>query len=331
MKTKKISTNELAAAAEVLRGGGLIAFPTETVYGLGANATSDEACKRIYAAKGRPNDNPFIVHVCNVDEVENVAFVCEIARKLFKTFSPGPITVVMQKKTIICNTATAGLNSVGVRIPSHPIAQKFLKLCAVPVAAPSANISGQLSPTTAKMVLQDLSGKIDGIIESDDIDCGLESTVVSVLDGNIRLLRQGAISLEDLENCLKISILVADEVKKDEIMQSPGQKYKHYSPKIPLELVDSTDLPFENYFDEAIGVLTLVGARHALPLPANWHIKTFETVEDYARELYKTMDEMGHNSCTRIIAVLPPNIGIGRAIRNRLMRASCKSESRLAL
>jgi L-threonylcarbamoyladenylate synthase len=346
LTTKHFNTNELTAAANILRSGGLIAFPTETVYGLGADATSDAACKKIYVAKGRPSDNPFIVHVCDIAAAEQVAHVCSMSRKLFENFSPGPITVVMKRKPIICNTATAGLDSVGVRIPLHPVAQKFLELCAIPVAAPSANISGQLSPTTADMVMRDLSGRIDGIIESDDIDCGLESTVVSVLDGEVRLLRAGAISLEQLEECLGCSVTIADEVKEGKPMHSPGQKYKHYSPKIPLELIDtvmssgmqcSRDIALQKYTNEKIGLLLvdtdLSLARMSTSVPTlagadlqsvskNWHIKTFKTLEDYARGLYRTMDEMGRNGCTRIIAVLPPDIGIGRAIRNRLIRAS---------
>jgi L-threonylcarbamoyladenylate synthase len=308
--TKVFDTTNLAEAADILRSGGLVAFPTETVYGLGADATNDAACKAVYVAKGRPNDNPFIVHVCDLANVEKVAEVCSLARTLFENFSPGPIAVVMKRKPTISSIASAGLDSVGVRIPSHPVAQDFLKLCKVPVAAPSANTSGTLSPTTADMVLRDLSGRIDGVVKSDNIDCGLESTVVSVLDGNVRLLRSGAISLEQLEDCLEQKVEVADELRAGETVRSPGQKYKHYSPKVPLELVEFSDGNLQNlrekYSNEKVGILC------------------FENLDDYARELYHTMDEMGRNGCERIIAVLPPNTGIGRAIRNRLIRASGK-------
>ncbi|MDR1951801.1 MAG: threonylcarbamoyl-AMP synthase [Bacteroidales bacterium] len=308
--TQIFDTNHLAQAASVLRDGGLVAFPTETVYGLGADATNDAACEAIYIAKGRPNDNPFIVHVCDISSAEKIALVCPLAQKLFEQFSPGPITIVMKKKPAICDIATAGLNSVGVRIPAHPVAQEFLKLCGIPVAAPSANISGLLSPTTADMVLRDLSGRIDGIIVSDNIDCGLESTVVSVLDGHVKLLRSGAISLEQLEHCLDQKIEVADNVKIGEIPRSPGQKHKHYSPAVPLELVEFSDVNLfdlqKKYANEKVGILF------------------FENLDDYARNLYQTMDEMGRNGCVRIIAVLPENTGIGRAIRNRLIRASGK-------
>jgi L-threonylcarbamoyladenylate synthase len=306
---------DLANAAKIIRNGGLVAFPTETVYGLGADATNEMASRKIYEAKGRPSDNPFIVHVYDIAEAEKVAYLCPISKKIFETFSPGPITVVVQKKSIICDTATAGLNSVGVRIPSHPVAREFLKLCGVPVAAPSANISGKLSPTTAQMVLQDLDGRIDGSVVSDDIECGLESTVVGVVNGQVKLLRTGSVSLEQLEQCLGQKVTVSDHVKADEQPTSPGQKHKHYQPEIPLSLVENvTEIQLSS---ERVGVMTMQN----FDAP-NWDIHLFQTAEDYARNLYRTMDEMTKNKCERIIAVLPPETGVGRAIRNRLQRAA---------
>ena len=307
---------DLANAAKIIRDGGLVAFPTETVYGLGADATNEMASRKIYEAKGRPSDNPFIVHVYDLAEAEKVAYLCPISRKLFETFSPGPITVVVQKKPTICDTATAGLNSVGVRIPSHPVAREFLKLCGVPVAAPSANISGKLSPTTAQMVLQDLDGRIDGIIVSDDIECGLESTVVGVVNGEIKLLRTGSVSLEQLEQCLGQKVTVSDHVKADEQPTSPGQKHKHYQPEIPLSLVEN--VKEISLTSERVGVMTMQN----FDAPKHWDVHLFKTSEDYARNLYRTMDEMTKNKCERIIAVLPPETGVGRAIRNRLQRAA---------
>ena len=323
--TKKYTPNELADAAKIIRNGGLVAFPTETVYGLGADATSEIASRKIYEAKGRPSDNPFIIHVYDIEEAEKVADLCPISKKLFETFSPGPITVVLRKKSIICDTATAGLDSVGVRIPSHPVARNFLKVCGVPVAAPSANISGKLSPTTADMVFRDLNGKIDGIIESDDIECGLESTVVGVFDGEAKLFRTGSISIEQLEECLGQKITVADRVKENEAPQSPGQKHKHYQPEIPLTLVEHvSEIPppcpplAGDMAWERVGVMTLQN----FDAPENWDVRLFKDAEDYAQNLYRTMDEMAQNSCVRIIAVLPPEIGVGHAIRNRLTRAA---------
>ncbi|MCL2413101.1 MAG: L-threonylcarbamoyladenylate synthase, partial [Bacteroidales bacterium] len=306
-------------------------FPTETVYGLGADATNEMASRKIYEAKGRPSDNPFIIHVSDISEVEKVAHLCPISRKIFETFSPGPITVVMKKKPIICSTATAGLDSVGVRIPSHRVAREFLRACNIPIAAPSANISGKLSPTTADMVFRDLNGKIDGIVASDDIECGLESTVVGVFDGEIKLFRTGSISIEQLESCLGQKIIVSDSVKENESPQSPGQKHKHYQPEIPLILVEnvseilspspvpSTGSGNVGYaVQERIGVMTLQN----FDAPENWQIYLFKNAEDYAQKLYRTMDEMAQNGCVRIIAVLPPEIGVGHAIRNRLTRAA---------
>ena len=315
---------DLASASKIIRNGGLVAFPTETVYGLGADATNEMASRKIYEAKGRPSDNPFIVHVYDLAEAEKVAYLCPISKKIFEAFSPGPITVVVEKKPIICDTATAGLSSVGVRIPSHPVAREFLKLCGVPVAAPSANISGKLSPTTAQMVLQDLDGRIDGIIVSDDVECGLESTVVGVVNGEVKLLRTGSVSLEQLEHCLGQKVIISDHVKADEQPTSPGQKHKHYQPEIPLSLVENVkDIPSpapstgSGSAGERVGVMTMEN----FDAP-NWDIHLFKTSEDYARNLYRTMDEMTKNKCERIIAVLPPETGVGRAIRNRLQRAA---------
>ena len=305
MKTKNFNLNELQAAAEILRAGELVAFPTETVYGLGADATSDSACAKIYAAKGRPSDNPFIVHVVDLAAAEKIADVTPIARKIFDAFAPGPITVVMKRRNIICDTAAAGLDTIGVRIPSHPVAQEFLRLCNVPVAAPSANISGRLSPTNADMVLRDMDGRISGIVDSDGVDVGLESTVVSVVDDKIKLLRAGAVSLEQLEELLGTPIEIADEVKDGEVMRSPGQKYQHYMPAVPLFLTEDENFEID---DEKIGVMGLT--------------RQFNNLEEYAKGLYSTMDEMGRGGYVKIIAVLPPNVGIGRAIRNRLLRAA---------
>ena len=318
MKTTKIfNPDELSVAADIIRSGGLVAFPTETVYGLGADATNQAACAKIYTVKGRPGDNPLIIHVHDIRAADKIAFVCPVARRLFDAFSPGPITVVMQCRHPSINNRP----DVAVRIPRHPVALKFLELCDVPVAAPSANISGKLSPTTADMVLRDLDGRIDGIIKSDDIECGLESTVVSVLDGQVRLLRAGAISQEQIEECLGHSVTVANAPATGERVLSPGQKYKHYSPSVPLLLIDSADTTAlaEKYRDKKIGILTM---RELDSISKNWDVRIFKNMADYAKNLYRAMDEMSRNRVVKIIAILPPNTGLGRAIRDRLIKGS---------
>ena len=254
--TRVFNTNELGAAADVIRSGGLVAFPTETIYGLGADATNPHACTEIYAVKGRPSDNPLIVHVHDISAADKIAVVCPLARKLFETFSPGPLTIVMPCRPPSIN----GRTDVAVRIPRHPAARKFLELCGVPVAAPSANISGKLSPTTADMVLRDMDGRIDGVIKSDDIECGLESTVVSVLDGRVQLLRAGTISLEQIEECIGGAVTVATAPKAGERVLSPGQKYKHYSPSVPLEIIDNVNTLstiVDNHKNDRIGILAM--------------------------------------------------------------------------
>ena len=322
MKTTQIfDINSLTKAADIIRSGGLIAFPTETIYGLGADATNPVACAEIYAVKGRPSDNPLIVHVPNLAMAEEIAVVCPTARKLFNAFSPGPITIVMKCKQPSIN----GRDDVAIRIPKHPVAQKFLELCGVPIAAPSANISGKLSPTTADMVARDLSGYIDGIIKSDDIECGLESTVVSVLDNTVKLLRAGTISLEQIEQCQQQTIVVADAPKEGEHVLSPGQKYKHYSPPVPLVCVESLDTSLiETYKDSKIGLLCMQDYEN---ISTNWDVRIFKNLSDYAKNLYRVMDEMGRNGCEKIIAVLPSDFGIGRAIRDRLIKGSGRTDN----
>jgi L-threonylcarbamoyladenylate synthase len=323
-QTKIFDTHELQSAANLIRSGKLVAFPTETIYGLGADATNPAACAEIYAVKGRPSDNPLIVHVADIVAAEKIAHVCPVARKLFETFAPGPITVVMPHRKGILADKKYDDVGVGVRIPKHPVAQEFLTLAGVPVAAPSANISGRLSPTTADMVARDMDGKIDGIIQSDDIECGLESTVVSVLDGTVKLLRAGTISVEQVEQCLGHPITVATNPAAGECVSSPGQKYKHYSPAVPLELIDFKDVGafcdlITKYRNQKIGVLTMQNYDN---IPANWDVRVFKNLTDYAKNLYSTMDRMGNSGCVKIIAMLPPDVGIGCAIRDRLIRGS---------
>ncbi|MCL2737493.1 MAG: L-threonylcarbamoyladenylate synthase [Alphaproteobacteria bacterium] len=320
MKTTKIfGAGELGAAADIIRRGGLVAFPTETVYGLGADAANGAACAEIYAVKGRPGDNPLIIHVHDIAAADKIAVVCPLAKKLFETFAPGPITIVMQCRPPSIN----GGPDVGVRIPRHPVARKFLELCDTPVAAPSANISGRLSPTTAGMVMRDLDGRIDGVIKSDDdIECGLESTVVSVLGGAVRLLRAGTISPEQIEECIGAPVTVATAPTAGERALSPGQKYKHYSPSVPMETIEDIDALHaitDKHKNEKIGVMTLAAPKQSTD---GWDVRVFKSPADYAKNLYRTMDEMGRGGCKKIIAILPPDTGVGRAIRDRLVKGA---------
>ncbi|AFA47020.1 L-threonylcarbamoyladenylate synthase [Acetobacterium woodii] len=251
MKTKIVCIETLDRTAEknlndlasLIKNGGTVVFPTETVYGLGADALNPQAIKKIFAAKGRPDDNPLIVHIADLNDVQRlVAEIPEKAKTLMKVFWPGPLTIIMEKAAVIPTEVTAGLNTVGVRFPDHPIAQAFIKTAGCPIAAPSANRSGRPSPTQGKHVLEDLDGRVDGIILSSDAELGLESTVIDMTIDPPVVLRPGDITLAELREVLgevKVSTNVTENVIPEKV-SSPGMKYTHYSPNGDLVVVKGT-------------------------------------------------------------------------------------------
>lgn len=219
--------------AKLIKEGFAVAFPTETVYGLGANALSDESVKRIFEAKNRPCDNPLTVHLADKKDIELVASVLPAAKKLIDSFMPGPLTVILKKRKRICASATAGLDTVGVRIPSNIIARDFIKACGLPIVAPSANLSSRPSPTTAMHVYEDLKGKIPAIIDGGSCELGIESTIIDASSGYLKLLRSGGISEKQIINVCGDIFLEKAAVKSD--------KYRHYEPKCPCILLNSND------------------------------------------------------------------------------------------
>ena len=228
----------LAEAAQTLRRGGLVIFPTETVYGLGANAYDAGAAYNVFEAKGRPHDNPLIVHVADPAEAEDFAVTTELYYRLARSFMPGPLTLILKKKPNIPDEVTAGGGTVGVRCPSHPVAHEFIKLAGVPVAAPSANLSGRPSPTTAEHCIEDMNGRVDAIIDGGECEVGLESTVALITgEDSVKILRPGAVTAEAL-SCVSSSVTTADGLSPGETPLSPGMKYKHYAPRAPLCLLD---------------------------------------------------------------------------------------------
>lgn len=233
---------ELLEAAEILRNGGLVAFPTETVYGLGGNALDEEAAKKIYAAKGRPSDNPLIAHISCMEELGAlVEAVSEAGRKLAETYWPGPLTLVFPKSEKVPYGTTGGLETVAVRMPSDPVANRLIRLAGVPVAAPSANTSGRPSPTTAEHVWQDLAGKIAMIVDGGPVGIGLESTIVDVSGEVPVILRPGAITREMLKEVLgevEMDPAITGPVNENVRPKAPGMKYRHYAPKGDLVLVE---------------------------------------------------------------------------------------------
>lgn len=234
----------LLQAADVLKEGGLVAFPTETVYGLGGNALLKEAAKRIYAAKGRPSDNPLIVHIAELKDIEPlVSRLSPEAKKLAETFWPGPLTMVLPKSDAVPMETTGGLETVAVRMPEHPVARELIRLCGLPIAAPSANLSGRPSPTTAEHCLRDLNHKIEAIVDGGACRIGVESTIVDMSGEKPVLLRPGAITLEMLKAALQTEVDVDPTLEKPAELGSglrpkaPGMKYRHYAPKAPMLII----------------------------------------------------------------------------------------------
>ena len=241
------SKKDISTAAEILRQGGLVGMPTETVYGLAANALNPDAVCSIFTAKGRPSDNPLIVHISCVEDMEKFGLVSqfsESAKLLADNFWPGPLTIIMPKGERVPEVVTAGLDSVAVRLPSHPVAQELIKAASLPLAAPSANLSGSPSPTTAAHVMDDMNGRIEAVIDGGSSDVGLESTVITLCTEVPTVLRPGGVTLEQLREVLgdvNLSDAVLHKLRDDEEAASPGMKYKHYSPKAKVYLVKGDD------------------------------------------------------------------------------------------
>jgi L-threonylcarbamoyladenylate synthase len=312
---KTILTISAREAAEIIKAGGLAAFPTETVYGLGADVFNDAALKKIFEAKGRPSDNPLIVHVGNVEQIRSlVSVVTPTADKFIEAFFPGPLTIVLSKKEEVSLLATAGLDTVGVRMPGNELAQEFLRLCETPVAAPSANLSARPSPTTWQAVFEDLDGKIDCILQGEATEVGLESTVVDCTGEVPLILRSGAVTLEQLR-------AVVPETKTAEndltgAPKSPGLKHRHYSPKAKIVLVESTlgtDAAAENAY---------IGLSDVTEFERFGLVKICPSVTEYAHavfEFFRECDRRGIETiyCQQVVAD-----GLGSALMDRLERAA---------
>ena len=323
MQTKvlKPTPESLALAAEILQKGGLVAFPTETVYGLGADATNAEAAKAIFAAKGRPADNPLIVHISSLSMLPEIVFsVPEAAQKLMNAFWPGPLTIIMPKGKKIPYDVTAGLETVAVRFPVHPDAQAMIERCGLPIAAPSANLSGKPSPTTAAHVFEDMDGRIPLILDGGPCQVGLESTVVDATHGHIILLRPGGVTREMLEEALGEEVAlgkgVMEPLADGEKALSPGLKHKHYAPKAEVKVVlGPDDLRAQYILDSAAKdarpcVLCLEG-RRGLYLGLTV-LSAGNTPEDYAHNLFAALRHADGLSLE----------GVGLAVMNRVERAA---------
>ena len=338
METKVCLPDEqaLALASDLLRQGALVGFPTETVYGLGADALNPIAVRSIFEAKGRPADNPLIVHIWNRSQLNDLCEIPEKAEILMDAFWPGPLTMLFPRKPAVHDVVTAGLPTVAVRMPSHPVAAALLRISGVPVAAPSANRSGKPSPTTAAHVFEDMNGRIPLILDGGACDVGVESTVLDVCHGQPIILRPGGITREMLESVLKEEVALAGSILRplqpDETALSPGMRYKHYAPSGTVTLVSGEE-------DHVLSAMrSLVTEDRSQGLKAcvmcfSEHMDTLKDCdphdigsrfsdEEVAHRLFDTLRRMDEEKMDRIYSEVVLPEGVGLAVMNRLGRAA---------
>ncbi|MDC0261698.1 L-threonylcarbamoyladenylate synthase [Planctomycetaceae bacterium] len=315
-------------AAQLLRAGSLVAFATETVYGLGADATNVDAVAKVFAAKGRPTFDPLIVHLAGVDQLASVvATIPDAAQKLMDFFWPGPMTLLFPKKSLIPDLVTAGLETVAVRIPSHPLALELLKAADVPVAAPSANKFGSISPTTAQHVADQLGDEVDYILDGGSCSVGLESTIVSCLSDNIEVLRLGGLSVEQIEAVIgpvtlkQASSDPGKQAEESSAQLAPGMLKRHYAPNKLLVVVDSlSDIELQ-----PADVLLLPW--ELVNVPKDLHQEILSERQDLtecAAHFFSALRRLDASDADRIVAVRFPEEGLGRALNDRLERASAR-------
>lgn len=321
MKTNYLDSTErsLTVAAELLNKQEIVAFPTETVYGLGADATNEAAVSKIFQAKGRPADNPLIVHVHDPQQITDyVTEIPEIAQQLIDAFMPGPFTIILKSNGTVTETVTAGLDTVAIRIPNHPVAQALLAQANLPLAAPSANLSGKPSPTTAEHVYHDLNGRIAGIIDGGATGVGLESTVVDATGEIPVILRPGGITRSEIENVIG-TVELANSLKVTQ-PKSPGMKYNHYEPDAPLYLIEGDN----NFFQEQIrhfqqqgnkvgGVIASAPLIDQLHVDISYPCGHREHLSEVAAKLYYALRYFNDTSVDIILAETFPTQGIGEA------------------
>ena len=334
MNTKLLTEKEIAAAAAILREGGLVGIPTETVYGLGANGLNEQAVKNIFAAKGRPQDNPLILHIPEVSWLERYCKDIPLtAYKLAQAYWPGPMTMILRHKDLVPDAVTAGLDTVGMRCPAHKLCRDIIAAAGVPVAAPSGNTSGRPSPTTAQHMLEDMDGKIDAIVDGGPCAVGVESTIIDLTCEPPRLLRPGGITLEQLRAVLgevEVDPAVTRLMGAGEKPRAPGMKYRHYAPKAPVTVVTGDPQRSARYiadhagaedgiicFDEFLTLFT--GRSQARPV---MDLGPAGDKEEQARHIFDALRSFDHTSVPAIWAQCPDSSGIGLAIANRLNKAA---------
>ncbi|PWM35462.1 MAG: threonylcarbamoyl-AMP synthase [Clostridiales bacterium] len=328
-KADRIESGELCAVCEILRRGGIVALPTETVYGLAANALDERAVAKIFAAKGRPQDNPLIVHISDLAMIEElVTAFPEGARRLAGHFWPGPLTMVLPKSDKIPAATSAGLDTVGIRMPSGEIIRRVIEESGLPLAAPSANRSGRPSTTSARHCIEDLWGRVDAIVDGGECEVGVESTVVSLAGATPRLLRPGAVTYEQL--CAVLGEVEMDQAVRGQAdpesrVSAPGMKYRHYAPKAKVRLLLGGGKEFSDYVNARAGegtyALCFAGEEGALSVPAIVLGKESEPLT-IAHRLFSALRELDEKGAGTVFAHCPAPQGVGLAVYNRMVRAA---------
>ena len=324
---QELNTEAIEKAGELLRAGEVVAIPTETVYGLAANAYDGNAVSKIFKAKGRPQDNPLIVHIAKVETLSDlVAEVPEAAKKLAAAFWPGPLTMILPKSEKIPDAVSAGLPTVAVRMPSHPVAHAVIEAAGVPLAAPSANLSGSPSPTNAKYVLDDMHDRIPLILDGGSSAVGVESTVITLATARPRVLRPGGITVEQLRALLgevDVDDAVLHKLAEGVRAASPGMKYKHYAPRADITIVKGSFAEFRRFVEtkeKDAFVLCFAGEEKYFP-----HAVTYGREDDglsQANRLFDALRELDEQGANTVYARCPALSGVGLAVYNRLIRAA---------
>ena len=316
----------ISKAAEIIKNGGVVAIPTETVYGLAAAADNDEAIKNVFLAKGRPQDNPLIVHISESDELEKITReIPKLAYDCAERFWPGPLTMVLQKGESVCDSVSRGLDTVAVRMPSNPIARGIIKQSGVALAAPSANVSGYPSATSYKHVLDDLDGKIDAVVMAEESEIGLESTVITLATNPPRLLRPGAVTLEQLREVIpniEVDSAVLNDLAKGQKAASPGMKYKHYSPKTEVFLVEGSANEFADFVNEKNDSVAICFDEDS-DIKIDFLVYgSRKNEKSLTRKIFSLLRQIDNKNYKAAYVHAPEKNGVGLAVYNRLIRAA---------
>ncbi len=320
MYTKILSERYIFEAAKIIRNGGVVVFPTETVYGVGANIYNEYAVRKVFKSKNRPADNPLIVHVASVDEVEKLCSnIPHIFNKLVDKFWPGPLTIILKKKDYISNLVSGGLDTVAVRMPSSFLARKLIKYSNVPICAPSANISGRPSATKFEHT-KDLVGRVNAIVKGEDCNVGLESTVLDLTKEVPVILRKGYVTKEELEK----TIGKVNEYKKGDEIISPGLKYKHYAPKTDVIIIDAEEEKLIEFYKKNKNFVFVVPPEYKNMINMERVVKFYNYYDnDYgAKNLFDLLHVLDRKKYEKICFVKIDNVGVGSAVMDRLLRAA---------